>query len=98
MDIFSILFKIAKRQKRILMRLSDLLTLNNSLYGQVTKIDAEVTAKLAELQAAIDNLTATLADAPLTDEQASSVDAVVAAVQKLDDIILDPAPEESPVE
>ena len=80
------------------MRLSDLLTLNNSLYGQVTKIDAEVTAKLAELQAAIDNLTAILADAPLTGEQAASVDAVVAAVQKLDDIILDPAPEESPVE
>ena len=80
------------------MKLSDLLTLNNSLYGQVTKIDAEVTAKLAELQAAIDNLTAILVDAPLTDEQTASVDAVVAAVQKLDDIILDPAPEESPVE
>jgi len=79
------------------MRLSDLLTLNNSLYGQVTKIDAEVTAKLAELQAAIDNLTATLADAPLTGEQASSVDAVVAAVQKLDGIIPDAIPE-PPVE
>jgi hypothetical protein len=93
MDIFFILFKIAKRQKRLLMKLSDLLTLNNSLYGQVTKIDAEVTAKLAELQAAIDNLTAILVDAPLTDEQTASVDAVVAAVQKLDDIIPDTIPE-----
>ena len=75
--------------KGILMKLSDLLTVNTSIAGQLSKIETEVVAKLAELQASIDALTTSLADAPLTDEQAASVQAVQDKVNELDAIIPD---------
>ena len=78
--------------EEIKMLLSDLLTINTSVSGQLSKVEAEVTARFAELQAAIDNLTALLADAPLTDAQAASVNDVAAAAQRLDDLNPDAPP------
>ena len=82
------------------MKLSELLTVNESVKGQLNKAEAEITAKLADLQAAVDNLTAQLADVTLTDAQAQSVADVQAAAQALDDVVpdvvLEPAPEPVP--
>ena len=74
------------------MNLSELLLANQSIQSQLSKVEAEVVAKLSELQAAIDKLMADLADAPLTIEQAESVTEVQNAVQALDDIIPDVPP------
>ena len=79
------------------MRLSEVLLINNSLANQLSKIDTEITTKFAELQTAIDDLTSQLADVTLTPEQQASVDAVVASVQTLDDLVPDAEPVE-PVE
>jgi hypothetical protein len=76
-------------EREIIMLLKDLLTINNSIKDQLTKIDQEIIAKLADLQAAIDQLNQQLADVELTAEQAQSVQDVQDAVQALDDIIPD---------
>jgi hypothetical protein len=82
--------------KDIIVLLSDLLTINTSLAGQLNKVETEVLGKFAELQAAIDNLTAQLADAPLSEAQALAVNDVVAAAQRLDDLNPDSVPEPTP--
>jgi len=79
------------------MLLSELLTINQSVAGQLNKVEVEVVAKLNELQAAITQLTAQLADAPLSDAQADAVNAVVAAAQRLDAIVPDEEPAPEPV-
>jgi DNA-binding protein H-NS len=71
------------------MKLEELLTINNSIKDQLTKIDQEIITKLAELQTAIDKLTEQLAAVELTDEQAASVVAVQDAVNAIDAIIPD---------
>jgi hypothetical protein len=76
-------------EREIIMKLEELLTINNSIKDQLTKIDQEIIAKLADLQAAIDQLNQQLADVELTAEQAQSVQDVQDAVQALDDIIPD---------
>jgi len=76
------------------MKLSDLLAINTSLVGQLSKIDTELVIKIDVLQAAIEDLTAQLADAPLSDEQAASVQAVQTAVDELDAIVPDAPPVE----
>lgn len=78
------------------MKLSELLAINESVKDQLNKVETEIVAKLAELQAAIEKLTTDLADVVLTDAQAQSVADVQAAVQKLDDIIPDQAVEPEP--
>jgi hypothetical protein len=75
--------------ERIEMLLSDLLAVNTSLAGQLSKVETEIVAKLAELQQAITDLQTQLADAPLTEAQAASVQAVVDGVNALDNIVPD---------
>jgi hypothetical protein len=76
-------------EREILMKLEELLTINNSIKDQLTKIDQEIIAKLADLQAAIDALTQQLSEVELSEEQAASVTAVQDAVNALDAIIPD---------
>lgn len=83
-------------EHKIIMLLSELLKINQSVAGQLNKVETEVNTRFAALQAAIDKLTADLADAPLSEEQANSVNDVVAAAQRLDDISVD-LPTEPPV-
>jgi hypothetical protein len=77
-------------EKETIMLLSELLTINQSVKGQLNKVETEIIAKTSELQAAIDALTAQLADVALTPEQAQSVTDVQAAAQALDDLNPDP--------
>lgn len=79
------------------MKLVELLSINESVKNQLNKVETEIVARLEELQTTIDKLAANMADVVLTDEQAQSVLDVQAAVQKLDDIVPDPAPVEPPV-
>jgi hypothetical protein len=83
-----------KPLEEIQMKLSELLAINTGIAGQLSKIETEVVTHAATLQAAIDNLTAQLADVVLTDEQAQSVNAVIAAAQRLDDLNPDAVVEE----
>ena len=68
------------------MLLSELLAVNVSLKDQLTKIDLEIVAKLAELQAAIDKLTQQLGDVVLTAEQVQSITDLQSAVDALDNL------------
>jgi len=83
--------------KDLIMLLSELLTINTSLAGQLNKVEVEIVSKFNELQAAIAQLTAQLADTPLSDAQAASVNAVLAAAQRLDAIVPDEEPAPEPV-
>jgi len=76
-------YLITHLEREIIMKLEELLTINNSIKDQLTKIDQEIITKLAELQTAIDKLTEQL------DEQAASVVAVQDAVNAIDAIIPD---------
>jgi len=80
------------------MLLSDLLTINASIVGQLNKVEVEIVKRLGDLQAAIDTLTQQLANLELTEEQAASFEAVRVAAQALDDIVPDaePTPEPEP--
>jgi phosphomevalonate kinase len=82
-------YLITHLEREIIMKLEELLTINNSIKDQLTKIDQEIITKLAELQTAIDKLTEQLAAVELTDEQAASVVAVQDAVNAIDAIIPD---------
>ena len=78
------------------MKLSELLTANESLVGQLNKVETEIVGRLDTLQAAIDKLTFDLDDLELTPEQEKSVLDVQEAAQRLDDIIPDQIP--TPIE
>jgi len=84
-------------EREILMKISDLLTINTSIKNQLNKAEKEIIEKVAALQAAIDKLTAGLSDANLTDEQAQSVLDLQTAVQALDDLNADAVTEEPAV-
>jgi flagellar motor switch protein FliM len=84
-------------EREIIMKLSELLFQNTSIKNQLNKVEVEIVAKLAELQAAVDKLTENLADITLTDEQTQSVLDVQTAVDALDKIVPDPTPVE-PIE
>ena len=79
------------------MLLSELLTKNQSIVGQLNKVEAEIVKKVADLQAAIDKLTEQMGDVELTAEQTASFDAVQTAVDALDalnaDNLHEPTPE-----
>ena len=71
------------------MKLFEMLAINESISGQLSKVENEITDRFAALQKSIDDLTAQLASAELTPEQAASVLAVQAEAQKLDDLTPD---------
>jgi hypothetical protein len=80
----------------IIMKISELLTVNESIKNQLNKAEAEIVAKIAALQAAVDELTAQLANQDLTPEQVASLTALQESAQALDEIVPDPAPVEDP--
>ena len=67
------------------------------VFSTKTLAGERVVARFTELQTAIDKLVADLADVPLSDEQAASVDDVAAKAQRLDDLNSDIIPVEPPV-
>ena len=71
------------------MKLSELLTQNESMAGQLSKVETEVLGALDALKATVTQLQLDLADAPLTDEQAQSVANVQAGIDKLDALVPD---------
>jgi hypothetical protein len=87
-------------EKEVIMRLSELLSINVSIAGQLSKIETEILAAADRLRAQVADLTAQLADAPLSEAQTNSVNDVVAAVERLDAIVPDPVvdPIDPPVE
>lgn len=82
-------YLLTKLEREIIMKLTELLAINNSMKDQLTKIDLEIITKLGALQTAIDELTAQLAGVELTEEQTASVLAVQEAVNSLDAIVPD---------
>jgi len=80
---------IHNNMREIEMKLSELLTQNESMAGQLSKVETEVLGALDALKATVTQLTADLADAPLTDEQAQSVANVQAGIDKLDALVPD---------
>jgi hypothetical protein len=78
--------------RKIEMLLSELLTKNQSIAGQLNKVEAEIVKRIADLQTAVDTLTQQLGDVALTDEQTASVEALQAAVDQLDNIVPDVVP------
>ena len=80
---------IHNNMREIEMKLSELLTQNESMAGQLSKVETEVLGALDALKATVAQLTADLADAPLTDEQAQSVANVQAGIDKLDALVPD---------
>jgi len=80
---------IHNNMREIEMKLSELLTQNESMAGQLSKVETEVLGALDALKATVAQLTADLADAPLTDAQAQSVANVQAGIDKLDALVPD---------
>jgi hypothetical protein len=78
--------------RKIEMLLSELLTKNESILGQLNKVEVEIVKKITDLQAAVDTLTQQLGDVALTDEQTASVEALQTAVDALDSIVPDNLP------
>ena len=74
------------------MKLEEILTINQSFKGQLSKIEAEILVKRDELQATIADLKAKLANIELTPEQAQSFFDVQIALDGLDSIVPDPEP------
>jgi hypothetical protein len=72
--------------RRIEMLLSELLTKNQSIAGQLNKVETEIVKKIADLQEAIDKLTAQMGDVELTAEQTASIEAIQTAVDALDNL------------
>jgi hypothetical protein len=93
-------FHPTRFEREISMKLSELLTINQSIAGQLSKIETEILAAADRLRAQVADLTAQLADAPLSEAQTNSVNDVVAAVERLDAIVPDPVvdPIDPPVE
>jgi hypothetical protein len=79
-------------EEEILMKINELLTVNQSIKGQLNKAEAEIVGKLTHLQAAIDNLTQAAQNLDLPDEVVASIGEVQAASQALDDIVPDEVP------
>jgi hypothetical protein len=76
----------------IIMKINELLTVNQSIKGQLNKAEAEIVGKVADLNAKIDALVAASADADLPAEVVTSIEEVQTAAQALDDIVADPVP------
>ena len=74
------------------MKLSDLLTINQSVSGQLNNAEVKILAAVKNLNDEIATLKQQLSDVDLSDDQAASVNAVVAAAEAIDNIIPDPVP------
>jgi hypothetical protein len=82
-------FNESQFERFVTMKIAELLTINTSIAGQLSKVETEVVARFTALQKAIDDLTAQMANAELTPEQEASVIAVQTEAQKLDDLNAD---------
>ena len=80
----------------LFMKLTELVTINQSIKGQLNKAEQEIIAKVADLQEKIDELVANAADADLPQEVVDSLTEVQTASQALDDLNADVI-EEPPV-
>jgi hypothetical protein len=80
----------------IIMKIEELVTINQSIKGQLNKAEAEIIARIANLNAKIDELIAAAANADLPQEVADSLLEVQSAAQALDDITPDETPVEDP--
>jgi len=78
------------------MKLTELVTINQSIKGQLNKAEQEIIAKVTTLQEKIDELVANAADADLPQEVVDSLTEVQTASQALDDLNADVV-EELPV-
>jgi hypothetical protein len=78
----------------IFMKIDELVTINQSIKGQLNKAEAEILDNIADLRAKIDELVAAAANADLPQEVVDSLTEVQAAAQALDDV----TPDETPVE
>jgi hypothetical protein len=79
-------------EELILMKINELLTVNQSIKGQLNKAEAEIVGKVTDLQTKIDALVAAAEQADLPAEVVASIEEVQAAAQGLDDIVADPVP------
>jgi hypothetical protein len=77
----------------MIMKLNELLTVNQSIKGQLNKAEAEIVGKVTELQTKIDELVANAANADLPDDVVQSITDVQTAAQSLDDLNADPVAE-----
>jgi len=82
-------YRTHKLLENIEMKLSEVIVQNESMAGQISKVEGEIIAKFAELQAQIAAMIVELADVTLSDSQAAAVNAVAEGVQRLDDIVPD---------
>jgi hypothetical protein len=78
--------------RTIYMKLVDAIALLNATSEQEKKILAEITQKIADLQASVDSLTEQLANVELSDDQTAAVQAVVDNTNALDAIVPDEIP------
>jgi hypothetical protein len=78
--------------EEILMKINELLTVNQSIKGQLNKAEAEIVAKITELQDAVAALTEASANVDLPQDVVDSIAEVQTAAQALDDINADPTP------
>jgi hypothetical protein len=74
------------------MKISELLTVNQSIKGQLNKAEAEIVGKVADLNNKIDVLLNMANNADLPEEVNQSIADVQTAAQALDDIVADPVP------
>jgi hypothetical protein len=88
----AITFRHRNFEDYILMKISELLTVNQSIKGQLNKAEAEIVGKVTELNAKIDELVAAAGNADLPEEVNQSIADVQTAAQALDDIVADPVP------
>ena len=82
-------YRAHKLLENIEMKLSEVIVQNESMAGQISKVEGEIIAKFAELQAQIAAMIVELADVTLSDSQAAAVNAVAEGVQRLEDIVPD---------
>jgi len=80
---------IDNKLERIEMKLSELLAQNVSIKGTLSAAEAKILAKIANLQAALDKVSAELLDATLTEAQVQSIMDLQAAAAELNDIVPD---------
>jgi hypothetical protein len=80
-------------EETIIMKINELLAVNQSIKGQLNKAEAEIVAKLANLQAKIDELVDLASNADLPDDVVASITDLQTAAQALDDV----NPDEEPV-
>ena len=88
-----LLLKIIHKLEKLTMAvttISEAVTELNAIVAQNQKVQAEVVAKLAELNSTIQTLQDAMANQTLPAEVTTAFDAVKVSLQSLDDVIPDP--------